>query len=120
MGPSSKRWQKRQTPRGGHVNYSGKIKGAHASVRLPAGGPHEFRVCNVDPSRYKLYTFKTSGNARTVTIAKVHIWIGGSKSVISESEVPTSIQVTDGNCFAITPKESLKNGEFGFQPRRRA
>jgi hypothetical protein len=101
---------------GGHINYSGKVKGAHAFVRLPAGGTYEFRVCNVDPSRYKLYTLKSSGNSRSVTIAKANVWIGGSKSVISESEVPTNIQVTDGACFAITPKEPLKNGEYGFSP----
>jgi hypothetical protein len=101
---------------GGRVNYSSRVKGAHASVRLPEGGPHEFRVRNVDPSRYKLYTFKVTGNSRTVTIAKVNIWIGGSRNVVSESEVPTNIQVTEGGCFAIKPKEYLKNGEYGFSP----
>jgi hypothetical protein len=101
---------------GGRSNYSGKVKGAHATLRLQNGLPHVFRVCGVDPSRFKLYRFKSEGNVRTVTIAKVNMWIGGSKVVLPESEIPVSIEASEGNCFALTPKSLLGDGEFGFSP----
>ena len=107
---------KETAPASGRVNYSSKVKGAHAAVRLPAGQPHTFRVCGVDPSRYKLYTFKSAGNSRTVVLAKINIWIGGSKSTLSQSEIPVTIQAADSDCFAIVPKEALKDGEYGFSP----
>ncbi len=73
-------------------------------------------MCGVDPSRYKLYTFKSTRNFRSVNIAKVNVLIGGARSTVSESEVPVSIQAADGQCFAITPKETLQDGEYGFSP----
>ncbi len=85
-------------------------------MRLTRGRVQKFRVCGVDPSRYKLYTFRSEGNFRTVTLAKINIWIGGSRSTLSESEVPVTIQSAEGDCFTITPKEALKDGEYGFSP----
>jgi len=107
---------KEVAPQSGRHNYSARVKGAHATLRLPAGRPQEFRVCGVDPSRYKLFTFKSEGNSRAVTIAKINVWIGGAKSTLSQSEVPVTIQPSDGDCFTITPKEVLKEGEYGFSP----
>jgi len=103
-------------PQSGRRNYSARVKGAHSAVRLKTGQVQTFRVCGVDPSRYKLYAFRSEGNFRTVTIAKINIWIGGSKSTLSESEVPVTIQSADAGCFTITPKEALKDGEYGFSP----
>jgi hypothetical protein len=100
----------------GRTQYSAKVKGAHASVRLTSDGPKVFRVCGVDPSRYKLFKFKSDRNARTLTIAKNNIWIGGSKTVISESEIPVTVQNAESGCFTLTSKTTLGVGEFGFSP----
>ena len=100
----------------GRKNYSAKVKGAHATIRRPAVRPQVFRVCMVDPTRFKLYRFKSEGNARICTIAKINIWIGGSKNVLSESEIPLSIQSAEDGCFTLTPQKTLDDGEFGFSP----
>ena len=100
----------------GRSNYSARVKGAHATIRLRADQPQVFRVCSVDPGRFKLYRFKSDGNARTLIIAKNNIWIGGSKNVLSESEVPVTIQAMENGCFKLTPQTSLGGGEFGFSP----
>ena len=95
---------KEVAPQSGRHNYSARVKGAHATLRLPAGRPQQFRVCGVDPSRYKLYTFKSEGNSRAVTIAKINVWIGAAKSTLSQSEVPVTSQPAAGDCFTIMPK----------------
>lgn len=100
----------------GRSNYTAKLRGAHAIFRLRSDQPQVFRVCGVDPSRFKLYRFRSERNARTLTIAKNNIWIGGSKMVISESEIPVAIKAVEGDCFALTPQKTLANGEFGFSP----
>jgi hypothetical protein len=100
----------------GRAQYSAKVKGAHASVRLPSNEPKVFRVCGVDPSRYKLFRFKSDRNARTLTITKNNLWIGGSKTVLSESEIPVAVQSAESGCFTLTPKTTLGIGEFGFSP----
>ncbi|HEX4756530.1 MAG TPA: hypothetical protein VH308_01060 [Terracidiphilus sp.] len=100
----------------GRKNYSAKVNGAHATMRLAADKPQVFRVCKVDPTRFKLYRFKSEGNARTCTIAKINIWIGGSKNVLAESEIPMSIQTAEDGCFTLTPQKTLEDGEFGFSP----
>jgi hypothetical protein len=101
----------------GRSNYSGKVKGEHASVRFRADEPPPvFRVCGVDPSRFKLFRFKSEKNLRTVTIAKNNMWIGGSKVVLMESEVPVAIQTAESGCYTLTPKNTLGYGEFSFSP----
>lgn len=115
-GANFKSIEKEVSSQGGRSNYSGKVKGAHATLRLQSGLPHVFRVCGVDPSRFKLYRFKSEGDVRAVTIAKVNMWIGGTKVVLPESELPVSIEASEGNCFALTPKSILGDGEFGFSP----
>lgn len=115
-GGSLRAIDKEVSSQGGRSNYSGKVKGAHATLRLHAGLTQVFRVCGVDPSRFKLYRFKSETNARTVTIAKINMWIGGSKGVLSESEIPVAIQTSEGGCFTLTPKDTLGDGEFGFSP----
>lgn len=101
---------------GGRSNYSAKISGGHATIRLRANQPQVFRVCNVDPSRFKLYKFKSKGNSRTITIAKINMWIGGSKTVLSESQIPLAIQIAENGCFTLTTREDLEDGEYGFSP----
>ena len=115
-GPEFKALAREVAPQSGRRNYSARVKGPHSAVRLTTDRLQQFRVCGVDPSRYKLYTFRSEGNFRTITIAKINIWIGGSKSTLSESEVPVTIQSADADCFTITPKEPLKDGEYGFSP----
>lgn len=44
------------------------------------------------------------------------MWIGGAKSVLSESENPITIQAADSGCFTIAPKESLAAGEYAISP----
>lgn len=107
---------KETAPQSGRSNYAARVKGAHAEVRLLANQPQMFLVCGVDPSRFKLFAFKSDKNSRTVTISKVNMWIGGSKTVLSESEIPVSIQQDENGCFKLTPKQALGNGEFGFSP----
>jgi hypothetical protein len=115
-GGSYKALDKEIASQGGRSNYSAKVKGAHATLRLQVDQTKVFRVCGVDPSRFKLYRFKSEGNARTVTIAKVNMWIGGSKGVLSESEIPVAIQASESGCFTLSPKEAMGDGEFGFSP----
>ena len=45
------------TVQSGRSSYSAKVRGAHAAIRLPGNQPQVFRVCSVDPSRFKLYRF---------------------------------------------------------------
>jgi len=108
--------EKEIAPQGGRGNYSARVKGAHAEIRLRVDKPQVFRVCGVDPSRFELYRFKAESNSRVVTIAKVNMWVGGSKSVLSESQIPVKIEAAEGGCFTITPKTDLGYGEFGFSP----
>lgn len=100
----------------GRSNYAAKVNGAHATIRLRADQPQVFRVCSVDPSRFKLYRFESKGNARSVTIAKVNMWIGGSKTVLSGSQIPMTIKTAESGCFALTPQPTLNDGEYGFSP----
>jgi hypothetical protein len=115
-GGDFKALEKEAAPQSGRSNYSARVKGAHASVRLRGDQPLVFRVCGADPSRFKLFRFKSQGDARIVTIAKNNIWIGGSKTVLSDSEIPVAIHPAEGNCFTMTPAKSLGDGEFGFSP----
>ena len=115
-GNAFKALDKETAPQSGRKNYSARVKGAHAVVRLRADQPQVFRVCGVDPSRFKLFRFKSENNARTVTIMKNNVWIGGGKSVLSESEIPVKIQTAESGCFTLTPRETLADGEFGFSP----
>ena len=100
---------------GGKPNFIARVKGAHSPIRLSEGQPHAFRICGVDPTRYKLYTFEFTKKERTMVLAKIGFW-GAAHDVGSESEIPVAIQVAEGNCYAISPKESLKAGEYGFSP----
>jgi hypothetical protein len=111
-----KAFDKEVASQSGRSSYSARIKGAHATVRLRADQPQLFRVCGVDPSRYKLYRFRSDGKTRTVTIAKNNMWIGGSKVVLGESEIPMKIQTAESGCFTLTPQSNLGDGEFGFSP----
>jgi len=107
---------KETATQGGRASYSARVKGAHASIRLRADQPKIFRICGVDPSRFKLYRFKSDGKERTLTIAKNNLWIGGSKTVLSASEIPVAIQTAENACFTLTPQATLGDGEFGFSP----
>jgi len=113
---SFKALDKETASESGRSNYSARIKGAHSTVRLQEGHPLVFRVCGVDPSRFKLFRFKSEGNERTLLIAKTNMLIGGTKTVISDSEIPVAIEATEGGCFTLTPRRTLGDGEFGFSP----
>lgn len=115
-GPAFKPLDKETAPQGGRGNYSARVKGAHAAIRLRVDQSQVFRVCGVDPSRFELYRFKSERDSRTVTIAKVNMLFGGTKSVLSESQIPVKIEAAEGGCFTITPRKDLENGEFGFSP----
>jgi hypothetical protein len=39
-----------------------------------------------------------------------------TRPVLTASEVPINVQAADAGCFAITSKEQLKEGEYGFSP----
>lgn len=114
-GGGFKALNKEDAPQSGRSNYAAWVKGAHATVRLAANQPQLFRVCGVDPTRFKLLRFNTKGDARTVTIAKSNMWIGGTKTVVSESEIPLQIQSV-GECFTLAPQHTLAEGEYGFSP----
>jgi len=100
----------------GRSKYSARVKGEHAAIRLLEDHPLQFRVCGVDPSRFKLFRFKSENHERTLLMAKTNMWIGGSKTVISDSEIPVAIQAAEGSCFTLTPQKTLGDGEFGFSP----
>jgi len=100
----------------GRSRYSAKIKGAHAGTRLVEDHPLRFRVCGVDPSRFKLYRFKSEAGQRTLVIMKTNMLIGGGKTVLSESEIPATIRAAESGCFTLTPQKALGAGEFGFSP----
>jgi hypothetical protein len=115
-GSGFKALEKETAPASGRSNFSAKVKGSHAIVRLATGSPQRFRVCSVDPDRYRLYTLRSTKNSRDVTLTKINIWIGGAKSVLSQSEIPITIQAADSGCFTITPKEPLTDGEYAISP----
>lgn len=115
-GGGFKALDKEAVAQGGRSRYSARVNGEHATVRLRADQPQVFRVCGVDPSRFKLYRFKVEKNARTVTIAKNNMWIGGSKNVLLESEIPVAIQSSESGCYTLVPQKALGDGEFGFSP----
>ncbi len=115
-GPGFKAFEKEAAPASGRANFSARIKGAHAAVRLAAGEAQKFRVCSADPTRYKLYALRSTKNSREVTIVRVNIWIGGAKSVLSNSEIPITIEAAANGCFTIAPKEPLADGEYGISP----
>ena len=115
-GDGFKALEKEPVSEGGRSKYLASVKGAHATLRLQAGRPQVFLVCGVDPTRFKLYRFKSEVDARTVTMATSNVWTGRSKVVLSESEIPVTIQTSGSGCFTLTPKESLREGEFSFSP----
>jgi hypothetical protein len=115
-GPDFKPLTKEAAPASGRANFSAKIKGPHAAVRIAAGDSQKFRVCSVDPARYKLYALRSTKNSRDVTITKINIWIGGAKSVLSNSEIPITIEPVANSCFTIVPKQRLTDGEYGISP----
>ncbi len=115
-GASFKPLDKESAPQSGRSTYVAKVKGAHAAIRMRADHAQVFQVCGVDPTRYKLFRFKSEGSTRTVTISKTNMWIGGSKTVLSESELPIAIRVSETGCFMLTPRQILQNGEYGFSP----
>jgi hypothetical protein len=108
--------EKEQISEGGRSEYLARVKGPHAAIRLPLDQPQVFRVCGVDPTRFKLYRFDWGADSRTLTIARINAWTGRSKVVLSESEIPVAIQTSENGCFTLTPKESLREGEFSFSP----
>jgi hypothetical protein len=102
---------------GGHVSFNAKVKGAHAQIRLPADQPSIFRLCSADPSRFKLYRFKSEANARSMILFKSNVFIGGVKTVVQESEIALAVKKVDADCFTLTPNQNLEGGgEFGFSP----
>jgi len=115
-GPNFKALEKEPAPASGRARFSAKMKGAHATVRFATGQPQRFRVCSVDPTRYKLFRLRSTKSTREVTITKVNMLIGGAKSVLSDSEIPITVQVADAGCFTIATKERLDDGEYGFSP----
>lgn len=100
---------------GGPFTRSAKVKGAHSAIRLKLGQQHVFRVCGVDPTRYKLYRLKPTKDSRTVALVKIEGW-GTARSVLSKVELPVTIQAANGNCYAISAKDALTLGEYGFSP----
>ena len=115
-GGSAKPLDKEPVAQGGRSHYVARVRGDHAVLRLRTDQPQVFRVCGVDPGRFKLYRLKVQKNARTVTIANNNMWIGGSKVVLTDSEVPVAIQTSDSGCFTLTPRITLAEGEFTFSP----
>ena len=115
-GSDFKALEKEAAPASGRAHVSAKMKGAHAAVRFATGRPQSFRVCSIDPTRYKLYKLRSTKNSREVTITKVNMWIGGVKSVLSDSEIAITVQASDNGCFTIAPKEQLSDGEYGVSP----
>jgi len=115
-GAGFKALEKEPAPASGHSKFSAKLKGAHAAVRLAAGGAQKFRVCSADPTRYKLYVLRSTKKSRDVTITKINIWIGGAKSVLSNSEIPITIEPAENGCFTMAPKERLTDGEYSISP----
>jgi len=113
---SFKALSKETVTQSGRSKYSARVKGEHAAIRLLEDHPLQFRVCGVDPSRFKLFRFKSENHERTLLMAKTNMWIGGSKTVISDSEIPVAIQAAEGSCFTLTPQKTLGDGEFGFSP----
>lgn len=108
--------EKEPITQGGRSNYAARVDRAHAAIRLPSGQAELFSVCGVDPTRFKLYKFKSEGNSRTLTISRNNMLIGGSKVVVSKSEVQLSIKREESGCFTLTPRKALDDGEFGFSP----
>ena len=102
-GPNFKALPKEAAPASGRAKFAAKIKGPYAAVRIAAGDTQKFRVCSADPTRYKLYALRSTKKSRDVTITKVNIWIGGAKSVLSNSEIPITIEPSSNGCFTITP-----------------
>ena len=115
-GDGFKALEKEPVSEGGRGKYLASVKGAHATLRLQADRPQVFLVCGVDPTRFKLYRFNVEADARTITMAINNLWTGRSKVVLSESEIPVAIQTSEGGCFTLTPKQSLREGEFSFSP----
>jgi hypothetical protein len=107
---------KQKQAMGGKPIYSGKVKGPRSALRLIAGQPQIFRVCGVDPTRYTMYTFRSTKDLRVLSIAKVALLTAKATFILSESEVPVTIKTADSGCFEITPKKSLEAGEYGFNP----
>ncbi len=99
----------------GRLMISGKIPGATAALRLPTGQPHIFRVCGVDPTRYKLYPLKSGKNERTLDVTQVGLF-GGAKIVRDDSEIAVSVKAVGDSCFSLTPQKTLDLGEYGFSP----
>ena len=92
-----------------------EIDGSTAPIRFTSSPTPVFRVCGVDPARYKLYTLKSESDSRVLETRKSS-GSGLPAPVMTEREVATAITSAEGNCFSITPKVALNRGEYGIHP----
>lgn len=101
---------------GGAFSFSrfAKVSGAHSPARVSAAAPQRFKVCGADPTRYKLYGFQSSGQARTLKVGSVSAWKGAVTSTKSRFEIPLTVTAVDARCFQIIPEQPLSQGEYGF------
>ena len=94
-----------------------RASGAHSPVRLSDGQPYTFRICGVDPTRYKLYKLEVTKKERTLLLAKIGVW-GTMHDVSAESELPVSIQTAeDKKMLRNLSQRALNSGRIRFQPR---
>ena len=100
---------------GGRSTIAAQIPGSAASIRLPAGQVPVFKVCGVDPTRYKLYPLKIVGRSRSIDISKVRR-LGGADVVLPQEEIPATITAAEPNCYSITSKQPLLDGEYAVSP----
>ena len=63
--------------------------------------------------QFQLVKFKTKGNSREVTVGRSNAF--GSRSGLNDDViVDFSYEKVSDGVYKITPKESMKNGQYGF------
>jgi hypothetical protein len=64
-------------------------------------------------NQFQLVKLEVHGNTREITVSKTNI-IGDKTGMYDSAIVPFSYEKVGDGIFKITPKQPLRNGEYGF------
>lgn len=93
-----------------------ELKGNRSSVRLMPAQVPEFVIRGVDPSRFKLYRFKSKKDKRELQMSSRGVLGLSGKVTLEKSEIPLSIAECGPTCYKLKSNVELDVGEYVISP----